>query len=533
MLRIRFPGPDGHPQERVYDVSPVRVGRDPDANEVVLASPAVSRQHARIFFNEEEASLIDASVNGTWVNGQPIDSYVMLKEGDDIVLGDVRISASLVSADARVGGPSIAEERAQDPVLQTKRELHDTLLQHLDLKRLDIEALGDQEVFRQAKEALEDIIRLGDVPVPGHVDRDLVVKEVLDEALGLGPLEDFLADDDITEIMVVTKDLIYIERKGAITLSDKTFTTDDAIRAVIERIVTPLGRRIDESSPLVDARLKDGSRVNAIIPPLAIRGPCITIRKFRKNPLTMADLIAFNTMTDQIARFLQRAVRGRRNVMVSGGTGSGKTTLLNVLSTFIPEKERIVTIEDSAELRLDQEHVVSLEARPPNIEGRGEFTIRDLVKNALRMRPDRIIVGECRGGEALDMLQAMNTGHDGSLTTGHANSPTDMLARLETMVLMSGMELPIAAVRHQIVSALDLVVHQERLSDGSRRITQVSEISRLDDHGRYVVEDIFSFRRKGLDEDGAVLGETCTTGYIPTFIPDLVSRGIIADGEFL
>jgi len=533
MLRVRFPGADGQTQERVFDQSPVRIGRDAAANEIVLASPAVSRQHARVFFNEEEASLIDASVNGTWVNGQPIDSYVMLRTGDDIVLGDVRIQVDLVSATDRVGGPSIAEERAQDPVIQTKRALHETLLDHLDLKRFDIDALGDREVFRQASGALLDIIRGGDVPIPAHLDQEMVIKEVLDEALGLGPLEDFLKDDDITEVMVVTKDLIYIERKGQISLSPKTFTSDEAIRAVIERIVTPLGRRIDESTPLVDARLKDGSRVNAIIPPLAIRGPCITIRKFRKQPLTMQDLIEFNTMTTQIARFLQRCVRGRRNVLVSGGTGSGKTTLLNVLSSFIPEKERIVTIEDSAELRLDQEHVVSLEARPPNIEGRGEFTIRDLVKNSLRMRPDRIIVGECRGGEALDMLQAMNTGHDGSLTTGHANSPLDMLARLETMVLMSGMDLPVSAIRHQIVSAIDLIVHQERFSDGSRRITDIAEVPRLDDHGRFIVEPVFAFRRKGLDEHGTVLGEIATTGYIPTFIPDLVASGIITDGEYL
>jgi pilus assembly protein CpaF len=533
MLRVRYLGSDGQVQERVFEASPVRIGRDPNANEIVLDSPAVSRQHARVFFNDEEVSLIDASVNGTLINGAPIDSYVMLRSGDDVILGDCRVQIDLVSAEARVGGPSIAERRADDPVLQTKRTMHDTLLNHLDLKRLDIEALGEEEVFRQSKQALEAIIRAGKISIPDHVDREVLVKEILDEALGLGPLEDFLKDDDITEVMVVCKDLIYIEKLGKITLTDKTFTSDDAIRAVIERIVTPLGRRIDESSPLVDARLKDGSRVNAIIPPLAIRGPCITIRKFRRDPLTMKDLVGFNTMTPQIARFLQRAVRGRCNMLVSGGTGSGKTTLLNVLSTFIPSKERIVTIEDSAELRLDQEHVVCLEARPANIEGRGEFTIRDLVKNSLRMRPDRIIVGECRGGEALDMLQAMNTGHDGSLTTGHSNSTSDMLARLETMVLMSGMELPLSAVRHQIASAIDVIVHQERLSDGSRKVTEIAEVTRLDEHGDFVVEPIFRFLRHGLAEDGTVLGEIKTTGYIPTFIPDLVARGIITDGEFL
>ena len=533
MLRIRFPDTDGELQERIFEVSPVRIGRDPTANELVLLSTAVSRQHARVFFNDQEISLIDASANGTLVNGHPIESYVMITEVDQVTVGDVPMALDLVRADDAVVGPSIVQQRADDPVLTVKRELHNILLEHLDLKRLDIDALGEEEVFRQAKATLEEIIREENVDVPASLDRGQLVKEILDEALGLGPLEDFLKDESITEVMVVCKDLIYIEQDGGITLTDKTFTSDDAIRAIIERIVTPLGRRIDESSPLVDARLKDGSRVNAIIPPLAIRGPCITIRKFRKQPLTMKDLIGYNTMTPQVARFIQRCVRGRQNILVSGGTGSGKTTLLNVLSSFIPAFERIVTIEDSAELQLDQEHVVALETRPANIEGSGEYTIRDLVKNALRMRPDRIIVGECRGGEALDMLQAMNTGHDGSLTTGHANSPEDMLSRLETMVLMSGMELPISAIRHQIVSAIDLVIQQERLSDGTRKIVSVSEVARLDDHDRYVVEDVFSFRRKGLAEDGTVLGEITTTGYLPTFIPDMVARGIITDGEYL
>src|SRR6185503_2978941 len=334
-----------------------------------------------------------------------------------------------------------------------------------------------------------------------------LITEMTDEALGLGPLEQLLDDDTVSEIMVVTPQTIFVERHGKIELTDLRFTDDETVRAVIERIVTPLGRRIDESTPLVDARLKDGSRVNGIIKPLAIRGACITIRKFAKRALSLEDLIQVGTLTPQIARFLTRSVVVKKNILVSGGTGSGKTTLLNVFSGSIPSVERIITIEDAAELRLPQPHVVSLESRPPNLEGKGEITIRDLVRNALRMRPDRIIVGECRGGEALDMMQAMNTGHEGSMTTIHANSPREALVRLETLCLMAGLQLPSSAVRDQIAQSIHVVVHQSRLSDGSRRITSVSEVAGMDENGDIRVRDIFQFVRTGTGPRGEVLGE--------------------------
>jgi pilus assembly protein CpaF len=321
---------------------------------------------------------------------------------------------------------------------------------------------------------------------------------------------------------------IYIERDGKLYLTGKTFSSDQAVMGVIERIIAPLGRRIDESSPLVDARLKDGSRVNAIIPPLAIKGPTITIRKFRKDKLSMDDLIKAGTISPEMVEFLKVCVFFRKNILISGGTGSGKTTTLNALSEFIPNDERIITVEDAAELQLKQEHWVQLESRPPNIEGKGQITIRDLVRNCLRMRPDRIIVGECRGGEALDMLQAMNTGHDGSLTTVHANSPRDALSRIETMVLMAGIEIPVRAIREQISSAINILIHQSRFSDGSRKITHISEITGME--GDIItMQDIFLFKQQGYDENGRVLGEHVPTGFIPKFYDELRQRGIELD----
>jgi pilus assembly protein CpaF len=325
--------------------------------------------------------------------------------------------------------------------------------------------------------------------------------------------------------MVNRSDQIYVERRGRLEVSEKGFSSDRAVLGVIERIVAPIGRRIDESSPLVDARLKDGSRVNAIIPPLSVKGPCVTIRKFRRDMLSSDDLIRMSSLTRGMIDFLEMCVTARKNLIVSGGTGSGKTTTLNIVSNYIPTSERIITIEDAAELQLKHDHWIQLESRPANIEGKGQVRIRDLVRNALRMRPDRIIVGECRGGEALDMLQAMNTGHDGSLTTAHANSPRDALSRLETMVLMSGMDLPIRAIREQIASALDIVVHQSRFSDGSRRITQVSEISGME--GDVItMQDIFTFKQEGFDEDGRVRGRFVASGFVPRFYEDLQRRGI-------
>jgi pilus assembly protein CpaF len=360
--------------------------------------------------------------------------------------------------------------------------------------------------------------------VLGRAERQRLFEAIVAEILGFGPLEPLLADDTITEIMVNGPKNVYIERAGNLMRSNVTFEDEDHVLRVLDRIVAPLGRRIDESSPTVDARLPDGSRVNAVIRPIALCGPTITIRKFSKRPFTVEDLIRFGSMTPEIAEFLRACVIGRLNIVVSGGTGSGKTTLLNVLSGFIPNDERIVTIENAAELQLRQEHVVSLESRPSNIEGRGEVSIRDLVVNSLRMRPDRIVVGECRSGEALDMLQAMNTGHEGSLTTAHSNSPRDTLARLEVMCLMAGMELPVRAIREQVASALNMIVHQERMRDGTRKITKVTEVQGME--GDVItMSDIFEFEQTGL-EAGKVIGRIRPTGLRPKFIDKIEASGI-------
>lgn len=417
--------------------------------------------------------------------------------------------------------------------VEIRRQIHQMLLENLDLASIDENAMNDESMRPKVRAALRRIItRLADV-LPKGVDSALLIDEITDEALGLGPLEQLLSDDTVSEVMVVDPNTIYAERNGRISLTGLRFTDDNSVRAAIERIVTPLGRRIDESSPLVDARLKDGSRVNAIIPPLALRGPCITIRKFSKEALDIQNLIEFKSLTQEMARFLTRSVVARKNIIVSGGTGSGKTTLLNVLSGSIPEFERIITIEDAAELQLPQPHVVSLESRPANMEGKGEFSIRDLVKNALRMRPDRIIVGECRSGEALDMLQAMNTGHEGSMTTTHANSPLEALSRLETLVLMAGVDLPLRAAREQIAGSVDLIVQQTRFtSDGSRRITSIAEVSGLEESGEYRVYEIFRYVRTGTSKDGTVLGSFQATGYLPSFLSEFISKGLVTEGEF-
>jgi pilus assembly protein CpaF len=354
--------------------------------------------------------------------------------------------------------------------------------------------------------------------------REQLQYEVLNEIVGYGPIQPFLDDPTVSEIMINGPKCIYIEREGRLQRSDKTFVDNGHVMRIIDKVIAPLGRRLDEASPMVDARLPDGSRVNAIIPPLALAGPCVTIRKFSRDPFTAEDLVSFGSMTEKMRTFLNACVKARLNVLVSGGTGSGKTTTLNVLSSFIPEDERIVTIEDAAELQLQQPHVLALESRPANIEGKGEVTIRNLVRNALRMRPDRIIVGECRGGEALDMLQAMNTGHDGSLSTLHSNSPRDTLSRLETMVLMAGTELPVRAIREQITSAIDLIVHQTRLRDGSRRINYVTEVQRMEGDG-IVLEDIFRLERQGVGADGRILAYNRPTGVRPLFMETLAAEG--------
>jgi pilus assembly protein CpaF len=359
----------------------------------------------------------------------------------------------------------------------------------------------------------------------GRLDRDRIIEDVTDEITGYGPIDPFLHDDEINEVMVNGPKNVFIETKGKITKTGVSFRDDDHVRHVIDKIISPLGRRLDESSPMVDARLPDGSRVNAVIPPLAIDGPSLTIRKFKADPLTVEDLIRYGTMTTDIATFLKACVEARLNIIISGGTGSGKTSTLNVLSSFIPREERIVTVEDAAELQLWQEHIVRLETRPANIEGKGRVTTRDLIINCLRMRPDRIVVGEVRGGEALDMLQAMNTGHDGSLTTAHSNSPRDTLFRIETMVLMAGFDLPLRAIREQASNALQLIVHQERYKDGTRKITNITEITGMEGD-KISLQDLFIYEKKGMDDQGKIIGRHVPTGVVPKFIEKIESAGI-------
>ena len=362
-------------------------------------------------------------------------------------------------------------------------------------------------------------------------ERSKIVSDLKDEMLGLGPIEVLLKDPTVTEVMVNGPKKIFVERMGRLQLTDIQFHDDSHVMNIIERILSPIGRHIDESVPLVDARLEDGSRVNIIIPPLSLVGPCITIRKFATKALSVDNLITFGTLDRKMADFIKACIQARINILVSGGTGSGKTTTLNVLSSFIPENERIVTIEDAAELKLQQEHVVTLESRPANIEGNGEITIRDLVKNALRMRPDRIIVGEVRGGEALDMLQAMNTGHDGSLTTAHANNPRDALSRLETMVLMAGFEMPIRAIREQVSSAIELILQQSRLKDGSRKITYITEVQHME--GDVITtQDLFRFEQTGMDENGKLIGHFVSTGMQPGFMDKFQVNGVSLPDDF-
>jgi pilus assembly protein CpaF len=418
--------------------------------------------------------------------------------------------------------PGLSQKRS------IKQQIHKELVERMDIKRLTASRIQQDELSKKALSTLEKIVHDVSHKLPDGISPKMLIKEVYDEALRLGPLEDLLADDSVTEIMVNGHHQIYVEQNGKLVLTDHTFMDDTSVLAIIERIVSPIGRRIDESQPYVDARLPDGSRVNAIIHPLSLTGPCLTIRKFSRDPFTDRDLIHFGTLTEGAADFLQVCVKLRKNIVVSGGTGSGKTTFLNVLSGYLPDTDRIVTIEDAAELRLPQAHVVRLESRPPNIEGRGAIAIRDLVRNALRMRPDRIVVGECRGGEALDMLQAMNTGHDGSLTTVHANAPRDVISRLETMVLMSGMDLPVRAIREQIASAVDMIAHESRLSDGSRKITKITEVMGLEGD-QVVMQDIFEFKQTGVDEDGKVEGRFAATGSVPTFLEDIAARGLTID----
>jgi pilus assembly protein CpaF len=419
--------------------------------------------------------------------------------------------------------------RILDPLEALKRKIHQSLLQALGPKLYDLNMTSEQLEFR-VRQKLQEVLEEEDTPLSA-ADRARLIAETTDDILGYGPIEPFLRDETVTEIMVNRHDVVYVEREGKIFRVDARFLDDSHLRRTIDKIVGQVGRRIDESSPYVDARLPDGSRVNAAIPPISIDGPCLTVRKFARDPYQAEDLISFGTLSSKVARFMEACVRGRINILVSGGTGAGKTTTLNVLSSFIPDGERIITIEDSAELRLLQPHVVRMEARPPNIEGKGQVSIRDLVRNSLRMRPDRIVVGEVRGGEALDMLQAMNTGHDGSISTVHSNSPRDVLARIETMCLMAGMDLPVRAIREQVANAVQLIVHQSRLKDGTRRLTHVTEVVGME--GDVItLQDLFLFDfGMGVDEAGRFRGHIKSMGLRPKFIERLEDLGLHLDRE--
>lgn len=548
-LEIKREGHSTREHEIVFGVYPV--GSDND-NKIIIPDTDVAPRHAILILRPDGFWVENLNnQNGTFIDGRPFNGRAAFTVGQELRIGSCSMKVyypdsdkSSVPEPAPVVESSVnmpaAPQSSHAPLKQKlsdsrdeqkraiKRQIHAELLERLDITRLTAANIGEKDLHDRAQKMLELIISDISKRLPSWINQKELQKEVFDEAVGLGPLEDLLADPEITEIMVNRFDQIYVERSGNLSLSDRTFMDNNSVLAIIERIVAPIGRRIDESQPYVDARLKDGSRVNAIIPPLALTGPCLTIRKFSEKPFKVEDLIRFKTMTRDIADFLDMCVKLRKNIVVAGGTGSGKTTFLNVISLFLPQSNRIVTIEDSAELKLTQQHIVRLESRPPNIEGKGAITIRDLLRNALRMRPDRIIIGECRGGEALDMLQAMNTGHDGSMTTVHANTPRDVISRLETMTLMAGMELPLSAIREQIGSAVHLVVQTARLSDGTRKVTNVTEITGMEGD-RITMQDIFVFKQTGCDAEGRVLGSFMATGAVPTFLEAGKARGMQID----
>lgn len=540
-----------------------RVGSSP-ASHILLKDATVQPRHCRFEVSGENIMVFDLC-GETFLNGKNICSTGSpFVPGDILWIGNVElhypagkgvpldkteiketVSKPVSVPPPQTAAPSLVAKKTESgkiPVLEisgiseknrkfvqeVKQLAHVELLKRLNLKRMVLAGTAPEVLEEQAKQTIHEIIQALNVPLPSGVTRKKIEHELIHEAIGLGPLEDLINRDDITEIMVNGPDQIYVEHKGVLYKTDMAFADDQQVLSAIERIVSPLGRRIDESSPMVDARLKDGSRVNAIIPPLSLVGPSITIRKFSKTPLQVENLIEYGSISKNMAEFLDLCVKLRKNIIISGGTGSGKTTLLNILSSFLPDTDRIITIEDAAELQLRQEHVVRLESRPPNIEGKGEIAIRDLVRNSLRMRPDRIVIGECRGGEALDMLQAMNTGHDGSLTTIHANSPRDALARLETLVLMAGFDLPLRAIREQIASAITIVVQITREKDGSRKVVDISEITRME--GDIItMQSLFEFVQDGWSPEGKIIGRFVPTGSMPSFMDDIKRSGLPFD----
>ena len=550
------------------------IGSD-KANQILLADGSVSWRHALLGNTEEGVFIEDLmSHTGSYLDGQRLRGRQLLRPGQRVQIGGFVLQLGDATTEAApppppppaappppagsgdrnfyatqipVTGtpaptppprPAPVPEPRLDPALARldekrrliKKQIHAELLQRLDLKRLTATNVGVDDLRKRAKDIVAQIVADVQAKLPPGITPADLSKEVYNEAVGLGPLEDLLSEASVTEIMVNGPNRIYVEKAGKLYATRQSFVDDASVLAIIERIVSPIGRRIDESQPYVDARLPDGSRVNAIIAPLSLIGPCITIRKFSKVPFKASDLIQMGAVTQGTIDFLSACVKARKNIIVSGGTGTGKTTFLNLLSSFLPDDERIVTIEDAAELRLGQDHVIRLEARPPNIEGRGAIAIRDLVRNALRMRPDRIVVGECRSGEALDMLQAMNTGHEGSLTTVHANSPRDVISRLETMVLMAGMDLPVRAIREQIGAAIHLIVHLSRFQDGTRKVSRITEICGLEGD-KITMQDLFEYKQTGFDDTGKVLGRLLPCGAVPTFMEEFRVRGIQLDGR--
>lgn len=553
MMQLKVTTADGKQKIVALDGKlPVMIGRSNEAD-IALPDKKVSRKHAVLSGNSSDSIFIEDlnSRTGTRVNGIPVSSKTRLAPGDVIQIGETELiveqvddipptppsretgtqSNRLVAPPSDTHGlPVYGSAGREDDglyseaMLKLARRIQNRVLELLNIGNFSALEMTNSEIRPKVEDTLDRILREVRHEIPVQVKLDDFRQILLDDLIGLGPLSPLLRDTAISEIMINGPENIFVESKGLLYRTPARFNSESHLQSIIQRIVEPLGRHIDAASPMVDARLEDGSRVNAVIPPLALDGSLVTIRKFPANKLTDEDLIRFGSLTRPMAAFLREAVRARRNILVSGGTGSGKTTLLNILSQFIPEKERIITVEDSAELKLSHENLCRLEARPANVEGQGRITIRDLVINTLRMRPDRIIVGECRGAEALDMLQAMNTGHDGSMTTCHANNPRDALSRLENMVMMAGFELPSSAIREQIASAIHLIVQQTRMPDGSRKIVKISEVTGREG-SMILLQDIFTFEQEGFDEKFHVIGHHTATGNIPRFVEELRQAG--------
>ena len=530
------------------------IGRDPNCD-IVLKASQISRRHAMISLEDGEFFIEDCNSSlGVFVNESKITEKTKIAVGNLIRLCSYELLLSfedveeeespdeseqtvMISDIQKFRGAFFNQGRFQseyksvnllytDEMMKLKKRIHEKILSEMNLPAIHVRDLAKAETRVRLDRVLTRVMREFWHEIPRNISPEIFKEGIVDELINYGPISPLLRADDITEVMINGPDLIFVEHEGKLFETGIRFFNDQHLLSVIQRIVEPLGRHIDEASPMVDARLPDGSRVNAIIPPLAIDGALVTIRKFAKNKLTTEDLIDYGSLTDEMAQFLSFAVKYKQNIIISGGTGSGKTTLLNVLSQFIPLDERLVTIEDSAELKLTHRNLARLESRTANIEGKGKVSIRDLLVNALRMRPDRIIIGECRSGEALDMLQAMNTGHDGALTTVHANSPRDSLSRLENMVLMAGVELPVSSIREQVASAINFVVQQSRLGDGSRKITQVTEITGREGN-TILMQDIFVWKQEGIDENGKFYGHFEATGHIPKFVSALRERGVL------